>query len=400
MKTILVTAYAVNPYKGSEDGTGWNWLLQIAKNNRVIAITRKNNQKAIEQFFDEHPQKTTIQFYYFDLPKWLYFWKRKEKGALLYYQLWLIGVAIFSFQFRKIVDIAHHLNFHNDYMPPFLWLLRKPFVWGPIGHHPAIPFNYAMQYGFAFALVDQFRFYAKKFYKFINPFYWMAIFFTEKIIAINSQSSTALNKNVVIPAVAANPQISKAVDNSKFTVLFVGRFENLKGVDIALDSFIRCYNSLYEEDKDKIEMIFIGKGTLYNHIKKKLHDNNLFDTIKMYDWMPQQDVLAYFNSASVFFFPSFEGAGMVVPEALSFRLPVVCFDNEGPGELSPPNSKLKIKYTTREKSVADFAKILSKLFYDKSFLNDEKKIAIDFFDSHLSWDVKGLQIQKIYDEIC
>ncbi|MFT5278572.1 MAG: hypothetical protein ACI9P8_000199, partial [Bacteroidia bacterium] len=24
MKTSLITAYAVNPYHGSEDGTGWN----------------------------------------------------------------------------------------------------------------------------------------------------------------------------------------------------------------------------------------------------------------------------------------------------------------------------------------------------------------------------------------
>ena len=39
-KTILATAYAINPYKGSEDGMGWNFVLQIAKFNRVIALTR------------------------------------------------------------------------------------------------------------------------------------------------------------------------------------------------------------------------------------------------------------------------------------------------------------------------------------------------------------------------
>ena len=41
---ILITAYAVNPYKGSEDGTGWNMIQEIAKYNNVIAITRKNNR--------------------------------------------------------------------------------------------------------------------------------------------------------------------------------------------------------------------------------------------------------------------------------------------------------------------------------------------------------------------
>jgi len=41
MKTILATTYAVNPYKGSEEGTGWNLLYQIARNHRVIGVTRK-----------------------------------------------------------------------------------------------------------------------------------------------------------------------------------------------------------------------------------------------------------------------------------------------------------------------------------------------------------------------
>ena len=53
--TILITAYAVNPYKGSEDGTGWNLIYQAARKHRVVAITRKNNRTDIERFFREQP---------------------------------------------------------------------------------------------------------------------------------------------------------------------------------------------------------------------------------------------------------------------------------------------------------------------------------------------------------
>jgi len=48
MKKVLITAYAVNPYKGSEDAMGWNMLLQAARYQQVIAVTRKNNRPAIE----------------------------------------------------------------------------------------------------------------------------------------------------------------------------------------------------------------------------------------------------------------------------------------------------------------------------------------------------------------
>ena len=39
----------------------------------------------------------------------------------------------------------------------------------------------------------------------------------------------------------------------------------------------------------------------------------------------------------LFSFPSHEGAGMVVAEAMSFGLPVVCLNNEGPGEFITTN---------------------------------------------------------------
>ena len=141
MKTILATTYAVNPYKGSEDGMGWNYVLQIAKNNKVIAITRENNQKAIEKYMDEHPNVLykNIAFLYFDLPYWMRWWKKGGRGAMLYYWMWQKGVIGFVTKQNLTFDIAHNLNFHNDWTPSYLWKLGKPFVWGPVGHHPLIP---------------------------------------------------------------------------------------------------------------------------------------------------------------------------------------------------------------------------------------------------------------------
>lgn len=48
MKIILMTAYDINPFKGSEAATGSNFTLQIARLNKVVAITRQNNQEPIE----------------------------------------------------------------------------------------------------------------------------------------------------------------------------------------------------------------------------------------------------------------------------------------------------------------------------------------------------------------
>ena len=73
--TILITAYAVNPYKGSEDGTGWNISREIAKDYKTIVITRKNNRAEIERYIEEHqnPIHQNMEFKYHDLPFWAMF---------------------------------------------------------------------------------------------------------------------------------------------------------------------------------------------------------------------------------------------------------------------------------------------------------------------------------------
>ncbi len=148
MKTILVTAYAVNPFKGSEDGMGWNFVCQIARFNKVIAVTRENNRPHIEKFIAAHPDEKygNIQFLYFDLPYWMRFWKRKGQGAMLYYWMWQIAMPGFIRKTGVNFDVVHNLNFHNDWTPSYLWKLNKPMVWGPIGHHPRIPSRYLASY--------------------------------------------------------------------------------------------------------------------------------------------------------------------------------------------------------------------------------------------------------------
>ena len=54
-KTILITAYAVHPGKGSEDGIGWNIIRSLAAGQDIVAITRKNNRPHIERHLREHP---------------------------------------------------------------------------------------------------------------------------------------------------------------------------------------------------------------------------------------------------------------------------------------------------------------------------------------------------------
>lgn len=137
---VLVSAYACEPNKGSEPGVGWNWAKQIAKFAEVWVITRANNKEVIEEELRKNPEPN-MHFVYIDLPRWMRFWKKKQRGVRTYYYLWQFALLKKAKKLHKLLhfDLAHHVTFVNDWLPSSLALLNVPFVWGPIGSHALFP---------------------------------------------------------------------------------------------------------------------------------------------------------------------------------------------------------------------------------------------------------------------
>lgn len=410
--TALITAYAVNPYKGSEDGTAWNILLEIAKYHKVIAITRENNQTPIERYLKENniPQAANITFQYFDLPYWMRFWKKGGRGALLYFYMWQRSIVSFikkqDFQF----DLVHNLNFHNDWTPSFLWKLNKPFVWGPVGHHPAFPANYIQDsYGVKFKLLEKIKWSIKQLFWKFDPYLNKTKEKASKIIAINSSVQETLsvdeNKICVLPAVATEaPHDTAFIQGfedgpSVFQVLSIGRFVPLKGFDMTLRAFAKFYHNQNIHLQPALKLHLIGKGPqkeiLIDLAKKLEVDQAVIFT----DWVQRAELPDHFKKSSLFLFPSHEGAGMVVPEALSFGLPVLCYDNIGPGEFINDSCGRKAAYTTYEESVDTFATYLEDLYKQPRLLNQLSKGAREQFENQFTWQRKGEVIHNIYESI-
>ncbi len=407
MKKILITAYAVNPYKGSEDGTGWNIIWQLAKYNKVVAVTRKNNREAIENYTSEHPfaHQENLSFAYYDLPYWMRFWKRKSRGALLYFYLWQFFMPLFIKLKGIKFDLAHGLNFHADWAPCFLWILGKPFVWGPVGHHPKIPANYLEKNGgFLVYLKDRLKWGVKLAATHFDPFLRMTVYKADYIMAINSGAGKILRLKKkaweVIPAVGANPPPSQEKGRSKgLRVLSVGRFVPLKGFDLTLLAFAQYFQSLGVEEKKNTSLTLIGKGPEREKLERLIKEHELEGFVKIINWLPQSEIFEAYRKADIFLFPSHEGAGMVIPEALSYHLPVICLDNIGPGELMDKHSGIKIPYTTYEKTLSHLANALHKLSRDSSVLKQYSLGAKNRFETHLTWDIKGEKINQIYKEV-
>lgn len=409
MKTIFVTAYAVNPYKGSEEGTGWNLVCQVARFNKVIAVTRKNNRDDIEKYMLENSTNnelySRIKFLYFDWPKWILFWKKGPLLSAIYFYLWQLSVAIWAKANRIDFDIAHSLNFHSNWTPTFLWLLGKPYVWGPVGHHPIIPKQYIKNiYGTKAWLKDRMLGTVKWCFWHLDPFNFIAKKMAVKVFTVNSASAIKLNlpqhKVVSMPAVASEQPFEKDIlPKDDFTVVSVGRFVPLKGFDLTIRSFSKFYKALQADMQLKCKLLIIGTGPEKALLKKMIEDEGMQHAIEIKEWMPRREVIQQFKKASVFLFPSHEGAGMVVAEALSYGLPVVCLDNFGPGEYIPIQSSLRVKHTSYDKTVAALAQSLSVLFKNDDIYKMESKLALEQYSLLFCWNTKGNIFQNEYAKI-
>lgn len=406
MKTILASVYAVNPYKGSEDGTGWNLLLQIARFNNVIAITRENNRPAIEKYLGEHPSPETanVRFEYFDLPYWMRFWKRGGKNALLYYYLWQLALPRFVRRKKLDFDITHNLNFHSDWMPSFLWGLDKPFVWGPIGHHPQIPAQFlAPVYGQKKWLRDRIRWTAKNIFWRLDPFLHQTRKKAAAIIAVNSDVNKELRANpgklVLMPAVATDDMLESRSKKEIFQIISVGRFVALKGFDVVIRSFARFFRRLTIFERKTVKLVIIGNGPELEFLRSLSAEEGISEHVEIILWIERAAIRQRYSDSTVFFFPSHEGAGMVVPEALSCGLPVICFDNAGPGEFINNDCGRKIPYLDYEEAVEAFANVLEELYLDRPLLKTLSIGARKQFIEKFQWDQKGDILKAIYDNI-
>lgn len=407
MKTILVNAYNVNPYNKSEDHTAWNFALQIAYLNKVIAVTRKNNKENIERYWNEHPElqhlKENIQFLYFDWPKYISFWNKGIFLSGLYYYLWQITVALWLITKKLPVDIVHDLSLNNDWTPSFLWLLGKPFIWGPVSHNSKIPRKFLLKdFGWISVIKNRLLWILNLLAWNFDPFLLICKRKANHILCANTQAAKKLHLREeqfsIVPSVAAVTPITTGSEHNSFTVLSVGRFIELKGLDVTIRAFAAFYHQLNENEKAKTKLILAGIGPLKKFIQRLIKKENIQFCTELVEYISEIELRKLYETASVFLFPSHESAGIEVAEAMSYGLPVLCWKNYH-GEFLHPTSNLSINYRTYKAGAARFARRLKQLHNDKEYHHYERQLAKERFEESFSWNVRGTQLNNIYELI-
>jgi len=407
MKKVVMTAYDVNPFKGSESGTGWNFPFHLAEHNRITLITRKNNRQHIEAFVSESMSANiaNMDFRYFDLPYWLRFWKRRSRGARLYFWLWQLGVIFYIRKNHLAADIYHGLNFHSDNTPSFLWLLGGKTVWGPINHNEMIPSEFLSD-GKAKAK-DMAKWIFRRISWACDPFIHLAKRKTSLVLAANQSVVKRLNlgkrDNYRILATISSLEMETAPPekgrHESFQFLTVGRFVPIKSIDFALQTFEKFFQSQPAKSRRHVSLIVVGSGPLEEKLYNQVENYTSKDHILFRSWVSQRELFEIYRSSDCFINFSHEGGGAVNAEAMANGLPIICFDNFGAGETVQDTSGIKVPISDLFTTSQEAATALATMFDDRELVERMSRNSYAHFKQNLSWRARALAINEYYQEL-
>lgn len=127
--------------------------------------------------------------------------------------------------------------------------------------------------------------------------------------------------------ISAFPESVQKIKHEKKTVLYLGRFSRIKGLDLLVEAWSKLPKQLMEE----WELHIIGNSTPPDYIEKikiRINENNLNDNVKIFGPMTGEKKIEKYLSSDLFILPTRnENFGNVVAEAMLCELPVITTKN-------------------------------------------------------------------------
>ena len=403
---VLVSAYACEPRKGSEPMVGWNWVKQIARFHDVWVVTRANNRRSIEKTLLNDPMPN-VRWIYFDLPRWLRFWKKGHRGIYLYYYLWQIGAYFLLRRLHKEInfDLVHHTTFVNYWLPSFLYLLSIPFIWGPVGGGEDIPKAFYRSFSLKSRTFEHLRELARWRAK-LDPFVRLINRRARIVLATTSQTAEKMKqlgaKNLQIMSQVALPGeeigqmgIAGLRTRRPFRVLSLGRLIHWKGFHLGLKAFAQFHRQFPES-----EYWLVGEGPEESRLKQLAGSLGVAKKVCFWGALPRHEALKKLSDCNVLVHPSLhESGGMACIEAMAARRPVLCLDIGGPALQVTAETGFKISAFSPEQVVKDLAEAMLTLAVNTHLCCRMGEAAGRRVKKCFDWDRKGEQMNEIYEKV-
>ena len=400
---ILVIAYACEPGKGSEQGTGWNLALRLAKRHEVTVVTRSNNAEVIKADL-EGRDDLSLSFLYHDLgARWLKLKKKKFFPVQLYYTLWQLSLSkrLGRDEGLSGFDLVHHLTFNSFEIPPlFLGKVDALKVWGPIGGGQIAPEELTTTLSAKSRWKERIRGW-RVLVSGWNPLVRSTLRNCDLVLFANNETRALLEGSCrsatgMMVDVGVDPmQFRKGDSESGTTVLFAGKFEHRKGTRLLLKAFAKALAGC-----DELKLKMVGDGPDWEKEKKWIRDKGLESSVELTGKCSHAEMAEAFAKADIFVFPSLrDTTGAIALEAMASEVPTVCLDHQGARLMIDEESGVRVPVSTEEETINEMARAIVSLSEDSERRKAMGSHARERVINKFSWESKVARLLKEYEKL-
>ena len=408
---VLASAYACHPEPSTahfpgEAILGWHLAKEIAGFADLHLITWAFNREGVEGSImggDGRP----AQVHYVDLPRRLYETLRdRHLGARFYYYLWQRAAAEAAVELHRRVgfDLFHQITFSNDWMPSYIApALPVPFVWGPIGGGQRVP----RELMGTMARRDRRQERSRTFFQNVwraTPARRRAAEKASAILVCNRETKDILrryrDKIVDFPVNGIRrADISDGIGvpavRGGFRLLYVGRFDPIKGLPLALEAL-----RILAEIAPAASLELVGEGPERPRLEALADRLGIAGRLIWTPWSTRSEIFGKMRQSDVFLFPSMrDGGGAVVVEAMACGLPVVCLDLAGPGLHIRDGCGVKVPSGSPDVVAAALAGALGRFWCDPGLRARMGAAGRDRAASSYEWGRLGERLRMIYTDV-
>lgn len=420
-KNILICAHELSPEQGSECAEGWNIILNLSNFHNLYVIYASGSQKlpysyrdAVLKFKNNNSIPKNIKFFNVNQPIAtiflsklnLFFNKNSVIGnPILYfigYKLWhknVYKVAKNIIKDEKI-DLIHLLNSITFRESGYLWKFNLPYVWGPTGGLTCLPNSYLKTFNFFERFIENLRelyinteFKKNRIKKAIRK---ADLIYTFSNYDNNRfQEAGAFRVSNLLDSATTYYDLPIKNNSNKIIVIWAGQLVKRKSLDILINAVLKLPNKI----KDKFIFKILGDGILYDFYIDLIINLNLSHLFLFEGNKNRNDLFEIMKNSDLLVHTSYrEATTNIIPEALSFNLPVVCHDISGMSLAINDSCGYKIPLINPKFSSLKLSNFFIKIIEKDNFLLELKKGAKKR-SSEITWANNAVNISNDYINI-
>jgi glycosyltransferase involved in cell wall biosynthesis len=403
-KRLLLSAYACEPFKGSEPGVGWNYAIELSKYFNVWVITRANNAESIKSVKDIELNEK-LHFIYYDLPKWILKFKKGNLGVQIYYYLWQIGIY---FEVKKMhgqlnFDLIHHVTFGRYWSPSFLSLIGLPFIWGPVGGGESAPIRLWSSFNLKGIIYELTREIARILSN-LDPFISITARRSDLILVKAKETKDKVRKLSHSPIIIwsevgfSNFEFERLISlqaevSSPIRFISIGRLVHIKGYNLSIAAFAKA------EIADS-EYWIVGDGPEREKLENLCKKLGVNDRVHFFGWLQRDQALEKLKKCHIMLHPSLhDSGGWACPEAMAAAKPVICLDIGGPAFQVTAETGFKIPPLSYAQVVTDISSTMTYLVNNPIVIRDMGKAAQEHIRNDYRWESVGKELSLLINDI-